>query len=204
MTEHPDIAALTQLMAPTFGVDEAMDWPSVEERLGIALPSDYKAFMSVYGGGGIDGVLDVFLPLHQDGIQWEPDAIEDRVSSGQGTWESTPAQRRPDVDPAHILPWGTTVGPDLLCWITTDPDPDRWPVLVCGRSADWTLFDCGMARFLLRIFTADLAACPLSDASLWGDPSPGFVHWREQQIRWKARRDPFTNEPDPYADAFPR
>lgn len=61
MTEHPDIAALAQVMAPTFGVDEALDWPSVEERLDCQLPSDYKAFMSLYGGGGIDDLLSVLL-----------------------------------------------------------------------------------------------------------------------------------------------
>ncbi|MBW5482633.1 SMI1/KNR4 family protein [Streptomyces bambusae] len=206
MTEHPDIAALAQVMVPTFGVDEALDWPSVEGQLDCRLPSDYKAFMSLYGGGGIDDLLNVFLPLHQDGIQWDPGAIEDEVSGARATWEHTPVRRRPDLDPAHILPWGQTSGPDLLCWLTTDPDPDRWPVLVWGRHTAecWTQFDCGMARFLLQIFTSDLAACPLSDASLWGSTSPKFVHWREQQIRWKAGRDPFTNEPDPYADMFPR
>ncbi|MFD7258901.1 SMI1/KNR4 family protein [Streptomyces sp. NPDC059874] len=206
MTEHPDIAALTQVMAPTFGIDEALDWSSVEERLSCRLPTDYKAFMSLYGGGGIDDLLNVLLPLHQDGIQWDPGAIEDEILGARSTWEHTPAQWRPDLDPAHILPWGQTSGPDLLCWLTTDPNPDHWPVLVCGRHTPerWTLFDCGMARFLLRIFTADLATCPLSDASLWGKASPGFVHWREQQIRWKAGRDPFTNELDPYADMFPR
>ncbi|MFJ6782853.1 SMI1/KNR4 family protein [Streptomyces yangpuensis] len=116
MTEHPDNAALAQVMAPTFGVDEALDWPSVEERLDRRLPSDYKAFMSLYGGGGIDDdLLGVLLPLHEDGIQWDPGAIEDEIPGARST-----------------------------------------------------------------------------------------LHWREQQIRWKAGRDPFTNEPDPYADMFPR
>lgn len=123
MTEHPDIAALAQVMAPTFGVDEALDWPSVEERLDCQLPSDYKAFMSLYGGGGIDDLLSVLLPLHEDGIQWDPGAIEDEISGARSTWEHTPAQWRPDLDPAHILPWGQTSGPDLLCWLTTPLTP---------------------------------------------------------------------------------
>lgn len=43
MTEHPDIAAPAQVTAPPFGVDEALDWPSVEERLDSRLPGDFES-----------------------------------------------------------------------------------------------------------------------------------------------------------------
>ncbi|WP_051712270.1 SMI1/KNR4 family protein [Streptomyces sp. NRRL S-350] len=109
MTEHPDIAALAHVMAPTFGVDEALDWPSVEERLDCRLPSDYKAFMSLYGGGGIDDLLNVFLPLHQDGIQWDPGAIEDEISGARATWEHTPGSTTPRAQPGSHPPLGSDI-----------------------------------------------------------------------------------------------
>ncbi|MGW9069167.1 hypothetical protein ACWGQT_06940 [Streptomyces yangpuensis] len=79
MTRHPDIAALARAMPPTFGVAEALDRPSVEHGLDRRLPGDCKAFMSLYGSGGIADLLSVLLRLHEDGTQWAPDVIEDEI-----------------------------------------------------------------------------------------------------------------------------
>ncbi|MFG2986407.1 hypothetical protein ACGFYQ_35025 [Streptomyces sp. NPDC048258] len=55
-----------------------------------------------------------------------------------------------------------------------------------------------MVEFLRRLFVEGFDKCPLSDASLWGERAPHFVHWREEQRRWESGIDPYTGEPDPY------
>ncbi|MER6509098.1 hypothetical protein ABT158_19895 [Nonomuraea sp. NPDC001636] len=100
-----------------------------------------------------------------------------------------------DIDPNHILAWGITSGPDILCWLTTDPDPDRWPVLVCGRHTrqDFTLFPCGMVEFLRMLLLDEHDPYPLSIDLR--NASPRYVHWLEEQKRWKARFVPGFGSP---------
>ncbi|MEV5012755.1 SMI1/KNR4 family protein [Streptomyces sp. NPDC055692] len=38
------------------------DWNEVEQYVGSALPSDFKAFLNAYGSGSISGELVVFHP----------------------------------------------------------------------------------------------------------------------------------------------
>ncbi|MFF2949833.1 hypothetical protein ACFVVU_00575 [Kitasatospora sp. NPDC057965] len=115
---------------------------------------------------------------------------------GRGGGEnSAPAQSD------SVSAWGGGRGADVIGRLTYDGDPDRWPVLVRERHAwpHWWLYDCGMAEFLRRLFTRDFDQCPLGDASLWGDPSPHFVHWREARRRFESGVDPFTGEPLPWS-----
>lgn len=62
MVEHPGVAALTQIMSPDHGADEQVDWAVAETTWNVRFPTDYKAFMSVYGGGSINGEAGVLLP----------------------------------------------------------------------------------------------------------------------------------------------
>ncbi|WP_405015818.1 SMI1/KNR4 family protein [Kitasatospora sp. NBC_00070] len=204
MHEHPGTAALVQIMSPEFGSDEQVDWTAAEAAWSTRFPSDYRAFMSCYGGGTIAGEVDVLLPLPKEGIQWDPGSFEGETGNARSTWEMVGGQAGLDLDPVDILAWGVTSGADILCWLTTDPDPEQWPVLVCGRHTreDFTLHPCGMVEFLRRLLLDDFDVYPLS-IDLRGH-APKFVHWREQQLRWKAGLDPDTGEPDPYADMFPR
>ncbi|WP_431676676.1 hypothetical protein [Kitasatospora sp. KL5] len=119
-----------------------------------------------------------------------------------GRWWA--ARRGLDIGPDAILAWGVTSGADIFCWYTADPDPDRWPVLVCGRHTrdGFTLYACGMAEFLRRVLLDEFEEYPLSIDVRGGEPT--FVHWLEQQRRWKAGLDPHTGEPDPFADMLPR
>jgi hypothetical protein len=176
--------------------------------LGTRLPADYRAFISVYGGGCIGHDLNVLLPRPAPGPQWEDAGLTDETANLRLTWRIAIDRAGLDLDEDALLSWGVgSSDPDLLGWVTSDPDPQRWPVLVCPRHVlygepSWQLYDCGMVTFLLRLLRAELARCPLSGTALWGYPAP-FVHWREQQRRFQAGLDPITGEPDPYAGMPP-
>lgn len=196
MTPHPGVEALARIVPDDSGSAERIDWAAAEARWSTRFPSDYVAFMSRYGGGSITAELGVLLPLPQEGVQWAPGTLAEETANAGGTWEMFGGQAGLDLDPASILAWGVTSGPDILCWVTSDPDPEQWPVLVSGRHTreHFTLFPCGMAEFLRRLFLDEFDAYPLSTDLRGHDPR--FVHWREEQRRWKAGLDPYTGEPD--------
>jgi hypothetical protein len=108
-----------------------------------------------------------------------PDDFEAETGNATLTWEEEgPDQDDLDLDPEHILAWGYTNHADILCWMTSDPDPDKWPVLLFARhgSVPCEVVPCGMVEFLRRLFVNELASY-----SLDFPPAPRFVHWREER-----------------------
>ncbi|MFC5173167.1 SMI1/KNR4 family protein [Streptomyces mutomycini] len=184
-----DIASLVKALPTDLGADEEIDWAAAEARWGTRFPRDYMAFMSVYGAGSLLDDLGVLMPLPKEYIQWDPGTFEEETENARYTWEMLGGQEGLDIDPAHILAWGVTSGADILCWLTTDPDPDRWPVLVAGRHTPegFTLFTCGMVEFLRGLILDEHDPYPLS-VDLRGAP-PRYVHWLEIQRHWKAESE---------------
>ncbi|NEA15558.1 SMI1/KNR4 family protein [Streptomyces halstedii] len=191
------LAALAEILPPDLGADERIDRRAAEARWGTRLPRDYTAFMSVYGAGSFSEV-GVLMPLPpREYPLWCPGTFEEETANARYTWEMEmrDGQAGPGIDPEHILAWGVTSGPDILCWLTADPEPDRWPVLVCGRHTDdvFTLFDCGMVEFLRRLVADEHDTYPLSVDIRGG--SHRYVHWLEEQRRRLAEVDPDTGLP---------
>ncbi|WP_405363504.1 SMI1/KNR4 family protein [Kitasatospora sp. NBC_00085] len=46
-------------MPPHDGSGDIVDWDSVEETLGVPLPSDFRDFVAVYGAGSIDDQVEI-------------------------------------------------------------------------------------------------------------------------------------------------
>ncbi|WP_183069852.1 hypothetical protein [Streptomyces sp. gCLA4] len=82
-----------------------------------------------------------------------------------------------DVDPGSIVAWGVTSGADIYCWVTTDDDPDRWPVLTYVRYTDeMQLHPLGMAEFLRRLLND--TAFRQGKISVVLQDEVSFVNWR--------------------------
>ncbi|MGY5060882.1 SMI1/KNR4 family protein [Streptomyces sp. 900105755] len=205
MSVESSLKPLLSLVSNEHGADEQVDWVGAQEALGVGLPSDYKAFMSVYGAGNI-GDLGVLGPLPVDYLQWDPGSIVDSVPTFRELWDSEGGVPGIEADGSSVLPWGSGCNANELGWLTLDPNPDKWPVVAWRlqiRYGDsrWKLFDCRMVDFLVKMMRAEFDECPLGDASLWGRSAP-FVHWREAQRRWLAGLDPESGEPDPLVQEF--
>jgi hypothetical protein len=142
------------------------------------------AFMSVYGVGGIGseeeiGEVGILAPFPTRAYEFSPDDFEDETGNARETWEEEGADQDDlDLDPEHILAWGYTSHADILCWLTSDPDPDKWPVLFFARhgSVPCEVVPCGMAEFLRRLLVDELASYSLDFT-----PAPLFVHWRKDR-----------------------
>ncbi|MFE8007864.1 SMI1/KNR4 family protein [Streptomyces sp. NPDC057418] len=98
-----------------------VDWAEVESRLGIALPSDYKRVVEMFGEGAFDGFLDLnqepWTHLREDGL----------------------------------LVWASTEHENLYCWRAGAGDPDRWPVVIRTFDGEDVSFDCQAAEFVCRV-----------------------------------------------------
>lgn len=200
MAGRTDVEALQQIMPSDWGADEKVDWADAEARLGASLPTDYRGFMAVYGGGCINNLI-VLPPLPTGNDRGS--SIAGHTAGFRELWTMEGGVPGVELGADQVLPWGSGCNANELGWLMTSPNPDQWPVIVWRRhdAPHWALFDCGMADFLRRLMTAEFDECPLSDLSLWGRVGT-FVHHEEQKRRFHAGLDPMTGEPDPYAGMF--
>lgn len=172
------VAALAELMPVAHGVDERVDWGGVEAAWGTRFPSDYVRFMEVYGAGAISERISILLPaLQADGYPYTS-GLQEETENARYTWEMCRDEADFDVDPGSIVAWGVTSGADIYCWVTTDDDPDRWPVLICGRhtSPEMQLHPLGMAEFLFKLLGDE--AFRQGKISVVLPDEVSFVNWR--------------------------
>ncbi|MFE4459484.1 hypothetical protein ACFROC_19190 [Nocardia tengchongensis] len=188
------LANLTRMLScigPTCG--DSIDWGAAEHVYGTSFPSDYRAFISAYGSGGIEDVVGVFIPAVS--------SAESQISKVSRLSESALAAKEVNnwapADQGRyrledLLIWGGTVAADTLCWITTDPNPDQWPVAVYTRlDLEWTVYPCGMAEFLLKLLRNQWHRYPISDTSLQHDTHPRFLHDNDEAAAYEAGRYPW-------------
>lgn len=194
------VQALSPLLVSDYAVGEHVDWPLLSRLWGTGFPSDYVAFMSVYGAGGISDAFEILRP--DESSTGDSDGMAGETANARAMW---PSASRPvegfSAPKSPVIAWGVTAGADVVCWLTGNENPDRWPVVVVSRDgfSRWESYECGMVEFLRRVFSGELEACPFSDATLWGTGEQKFVHWKEERRMLESGVDPWTGEPDPLA-----
>ncbi|WP_181009205.1 SMI1/KNR4 family protein [Streptomyces sp. SM11] len=194
------VQALSPLLRSDYAVGEQVDWSNLTRSWGTGFPSDYVAFMSAYGAGGISDAFEVLRP--DEFSAGDSDGMAGETANARAVW---PSEYRPVEGfsslKSPVIAWGVTAGADVVCWLTRDESPDRWPVVVVGRDgfSRWASHECGMAEFLRRVFSGELEACPFSDATLWGTGAQRFVHGKEERRLLESGVDPWTGGPDPLA-----
>ncbi|MBC9716175.1 SMI1/KNR4 family protein [Streptomyces sp. TRM66268-LWL] len=155
MTGPEAVDALSRVVPTAGGRDERIDWSAVEAVWGTRFPSDYVRFMEVYGAGSFAGTVSIQHPEPDvDGYYADGSGLDDETENARYTWETEGEDAGFALDPKDIVAWGVTAGADIYCWLTTDENPDRWPVLVCGRHTTpvFQLHPYGMGEFLRRLF----------------------------------------------------
>ena len=146
----------------------APPWAESRAGVGLEFPSDYRAFVDLYGGGSVSvgrhiPRLFIYAPCSQSRMPGGATGFRDFMDRtelsfyidydggegvGEEMWGDGPFYRvRPH--PGGLLAWGENEEGDVFFWLTEDPDPDRWPIVVWARGPFTTFrFDGGMVRFL--------------------------------------------------------
>lgn len=122
------------LPPPKRPIDHHGDWAGIESSIGMGLPSDYKAFISLYGGGQIGKCLVVSSPF-----LWVRHGRD--VREAWANWASF----YPDIavygevipypvfpQPGGLLPFGNLGDVNILNWLTVG-EPDCWPFVYYDR-----------------------------------------------------------------------
>lgn len=149
---------LMRILPPPVTSVEAVseqEWQSVEKVLGMELPDDYKAFISRYGAGAIDGFLWVLSPFAANrnlNLFDEGKAKLDALKRLR--YESVPYPLYPDAN--GIIPWGVTDNGDVLYWICNGT-PSHWTIVVNeSRGPLWREYELSMSEFLEKLVSRDL------------------------------------------------
>ncbi|MET9670607.1 hypothetical protein ABZY19_35465 [Streptomyces sp. NPDC006475] len=153
------------------------DWRAVEEGLGTALPSDFKALAEWYPAFELDDFLGIFTPWPGEEGGWAK--ATDVENKG---WDSDyPAELRPaELASTSLMSWGESKEGDRFFWSVLGDDPGHWLVTICSRNGPWWHYESGMVQFLAELCegTLDPWALPLvmPDVTGWGVAGGG---WRE-------------------------
>ncbi|MFF4345263.1 hypothetical protein ACFY00_35800 [Kitasatospora sp. NPDC001540] len=129
--------------------------------------------MDVYGSGTIDDHLVIAGMVDAGPPEVTVDALTAVARSLHEENSEWPYRVWPDT--GGLICWGATVSADVLYWDTTDPDPDRWTVVVRNREGDFARFDTGMAEFVLRLL-GPAGERPLESPCLYGLPNSRFLN----------------------------
>lgn len=167
---------LIRLLPPPPGKVAPVPWQLSRPQIGLDFPADFRQFADHYGGGDVvdqgepedyvtlsvygphggvwpfegGGEFHAFLTHQINDIHntFDFEAVE------EGHFGDTVYPVYPD--PGGLLAWGSNEGGDVFFWLTEDPDPDRWPVVMWARGpADTIRFDGGMVEFLLSVLSGE-------------------------------------------------
>jgi len=131
-----------------------VDWAAVENRLGTALPGDYKRLAEIFGCGAFDAYLRFDVP--NAGIpsfdivrqtEWLAQWVKEHDIRLWKPYEVFPA-------PGGLLEWASSEQGHSFYWPTEGSDPDQWPILATEDDYRvWERFDGSTAEFIYRMLT---------------------------------------------------
>jgi hypothetical protein len=204
MPEPVELEALLRLMPPETESDTVVDWDEITESWGRPFPAAYQRFIAVYGAGMIEDYLVIGSP--EPWVE-PPDGDDNDMRAGTAfarvLWQECRKERDLDGATPRLILWALDSSGDNLCWDASDPDPEKWPVLLYNRGkAIWRRYDCGMVEFLVRHLEGDFPTCPLGDVHLFGRRRATFLTRTEYMRRLRSGVDPWTGEPDPFAGMY--
>lgn len=147
------------------------DWPAVEEALGTALPSDFKALAEWYPAFELDDFLGLSTPL--------PGEESDRAKAWARELEEGDPELRPtELASTVLMLWGDSKEGDEFFWSVLGDDPDLWPVTISSHNSAWWHYEAGMVQFLAELCdgTLDPWALPPVKPELtgWGVAGGGW------------------------------
>ena len=142
----------------------------VQEDIGIQLPPDYWDFAMLYGSGRFSTenfdfwIYNPFSPNYVRGIELDCDSLS---SIHNLQYEVHP--RRPG-----LLPWGSDVNGNILCW-HTQGNPEEWPIMLCpetGQPSAFEVFTVQMTTFLANTIQGKLVCHAWQEAEVFSDGVP--------------------------------
>ncbi|WP_433728566.1 hypothetical protein ACQP0C_39310 [Nocardia sp. CA-129566] len=157
-----DIATFAQLAGVSCATTgPACDWEQSQSVFGVALPEDYRAFVDAFGAGTVGDRLTLLTPWPELGTGkpvlggWRDVAAEiGSILRGHRSEypEYFPYAFYPES--GGLLNWAQGVGGEQCFWLTEDPDPSAWPIVIWDK-AEWYRYGPGTVALLIRALSGD-------------------------------------------------
>jgi len=143
---------LLQLIPAPMSGSVPIVWISVERRLGLSLPSDYKRIVETYGLGVFDDFIWILHPTTPNSNLRLDKQIE-RARWALAEVSDTFAR------PNELTAWAITENGDTCYWLNRDhsDDPDHWQIAVNeSRGPEWEVFDLSTSGWLEAVLSGRL------------------------------------------------
>ncbi|MDW5327413.1 SMI1/KNR4 family protein [Plantactinospora sp. KLBMP9567] len=150
MTVFDELRRVAPAQTGRTGAD--VDWPGVEDRLGLRLPDDYKWLVETYGPGSFDDFLRVFQPGY-------PQQVLDLEHQRERTnWAMDYLRERGHAIPYEndeLLAVARSDNGDTAYWVLRPSnEPNKWTIALNeGRGPKWDTFDGGIVAWLAAILS---------------------------------------------------
>lgn len=159
--------SLRLLLAPPLapvGTPTDSEWRIAEEELGVAIPGDYKQFMTEYGAGCIDGFLWTFTPTIRNPhlnlcTQLGERSSALRLLRDRYGW-NIPYAIYPDAN--GMIPWARTDNGDTLYWARTTEN--YFIVVEDSRAPEWDEFALSTVEFLEKLLIGEISVSMFPDS----------------------------------------
>jgi len=145
-------------------------WEKIEARLGLQLPSDYKAFIDHYGTGSFDDFIIVYNPFAGNeylnlfyALDTLHQADQQTQLMGDPVWTAVhPFALYPAT--AGLLPWGCTTNlGDTFFWQIKGA-PETWETIFYSlRGGEYEVWKYPLTELLYRLFTRQIESVLLPD-----------------------------------------
>lgn len=128
-------------------------WRPVEAELGTLLPTDYKEFARLYGGGYFMEFMGIDIPRYSNpNMRLELSCRV--VSRSFSSDDDLPYPMWPQ--PGGLLSFGGTDNGDCLFWLRDGP-PEEWRVVVWDRGLQtFEVIDRDLTGFLAGLITGEV------------------------------------------------
>jgi hypothetical protein len=140
----------------------AHDWDSLEAAVGVSYPEEFRELVDLFPPGDFQTFVNL---LHPSDLT-SPAEYKRRVLECATVVRDRAADLNEPVgvypDPGGLLPWATVGFGPVICWLTEGPNPDEWPVVVCGSVDRWNYYEQATAAFLRALVTVPTPVTELS------------------------------------------
>lgn len=171
-------------MPPPLSGGDAVDWVALRDECGIDFPTDFKTFMEEYGGGVIENTL--WLPSFVGSLDdWRNEYVNAREELHYDPEDSEvqPAGSAVEVpESGPLVPWAVSPAGTVACWYASEPDPDRWPVVVFKnrQAPQWAVYDGGFSWFLAAFILGEVVN-PFGVEIRVGGGRADYLNWRDER-----------------------
>jgi hypothetical protein len=164
------------------------DWHRIEAEIGLALPGDYKAFISKYGSGKICGFVSLFSPFVNNGNWSLMPYVSETIQAYESYVDTKVLRAIPyPLYPKRggLLPFGTTENSSCLNWLTDGP-PDEWELVVWDPDSLAFSNTCyrSLAEFLADLVQQRCGLIPGDPPLDWLDPPRSFTAINYDSPEW--------------------